>query len=97
VELPAKEVAAENIKCFRGALEALRFLNLEFLSRTCDCVTKMISVPASELDTNALKLDCLVKAMREQASGGEPDAPLDPSKFNPGLTLPQASQNQIGA
>jgi hypothetical protein len=56
----------------------------------------MISVPANELDANALKLDGLVKAMREQASGAEPEAPLD-LKFNPGSTLPAVSQNQIGA
>jgi len=92
-----KDVAAENIKRFRDTLEALRFLNLEFLSRTCDCVTRMISVPADELETNALKLDRLVKAMREQASGGEPAAPLDLSKFNPNSALPAVSQNQIGA
>ena len=93
----SKEVAAETIKRFRDTLEALRFLNLEFLSRTCDCVTKMISVPADEMETNAVKLDRLVKAMREQAAGGEPGAPLDLGKLNPVATLPAVSQNQIGA
>jgi len=92
----SKDMVAENIKRFRDTLEALRFLNLEFLTRTCDCVTRMISVPAEELDANALKLDGLVKAMREQASGAEPEAPLD-LKFNPGSALPAVSQTQIGA
>ena len=92
-----RDIAAETIKRFRNTLEALRFLNLEFLSRTCDCVTKTISVPADELEANAFKLDGLVKAMREQAYGGEPEAPLNLSKAGPGSMLPEASQNQIGA
>ena len=57
----------------------------------------MISVPADELEANALKLDRLVKAMREQASGEEPGTPLDLGKFNPNATLPAVSQNRIGA
>jgi len=93
----SKEIAAENIKRFRNALEALRILNLEFLSRSCECVTKMISVPSEESETNAVELDRLVKAIKERASGGEPKASLDPSQFNPGAVLPQPSQNQIGA
>jgi hypothetical protein len=77
----SREIAAETIKRFRDALEALRYLNLEFLSRSCDCVAKMISVPTDELETNAANLDRLVKAMRERAPGEDPGAPLELNKL----------------
>jgi TIR domain-containing protein len=77
----SREVAAANIQRFRNSLEALRILNLEFLSRSCDCVAKMISVPTAESETNAVELDRLVKAMRERASGAQPEAPVEPNKL----------------
>ena len=77
----SKDVAAANIQRFRDSLEALRILNLEFLSRSCDCVAKMISVPAQESETNVVELDRLVKAMRERASGGEPATPAELNKL----------------
>lgn len=72
----SKSVSAENTKRFCEALDALRFLNLEFLSRCCDSVAKTMSVPTDELDANAVKLDLLVKAIRERSSEGSPAAPL---------------------
>ena len=72
----SKSVSAENTKRFRDALDALRFLNLEFLSRCCDSVAKTMSVPTDELDANAVKLDLLVRAIRERSSEGGPAAPL---------------------
>jgi hypothetical protein len=77
----SKDVAAANIQRFRNSLEALRILNLEFLSRSCDCVAKMISVPAAESETNVVELDRLVKAMRERASGAGSEAPSEPGKL----------------
>lgn len=72
----SKSVSAENTNRFCEALDALRFLNLEFLSRCCDSVAKTMSVPTDELDANAVKLDLLVKAIRERSSEGGPAAPL---------------------
>src|SRR5262249_2010690 len=76
-----RDIAAATIQRFRNSLEALRILNLEFLSRSCDCVAKMISVPAEESETNAVELDRLVKTMRERTSGGELEASSEPSKL----------------
>jgi hypothetical protein len=35
-----------------------------------------MSVPTDELDANAVKLDLLVRAIRERSSDGGPEAPL---------------------
>lgn len=72
----SKSTSAENTKRFRDALDALRFLNLEFLSRCCDSVGKTMLVPTDELDANAVKLDLIVKAIRERSSKGGPAAAL---------------------
>jgi hypothetical protein len=72
----SRSVSAENTKHFRDALDALRFLNLEFLSRCCDSVAKTMLVPTDELDANTVKLDLIVKAIRERSSEVGPAAPL---------------------
>jgi len=67
----SKEQLADSIERFRNALEALRLLNLEFLSRCCALVAKMMSLSDDEMKTNADALGRLVNGMKSVSEAAE--------------------------
>jgi hypothetical protein len=52
-----------NIERFRTAFEALRLLNIEFLSRCCARVSKMMMRSEQELGDNAKRLEQAVRTL----------------------------------
>jgi hypothetical protein len=52
-----------NVERFRMAFDALRLINIEFLSRCCGRVSRIMSKPEDDLKTNTRQLDQTVKAL----------------------------------
>ena len=52
-----------NIDRYRTALEALRLLNAEFLSRCCARVSRMMAKSEQELNENAKQLELAVRKL----------------------------------
>lgn len=48
----------------------------EFSASSARSVAKTMLVPTDEMDANTVKLDLIVKAIRERSSEGGPAAPL---------------------
>ena len=52
-----------DLERYRIAFESLRLINLEFLSRCCSCVSKMMMQPEDELKKNAAVIENNVRAL----------------------------------
>jgi hypothetical protein len=63
-------LAGPNAKRFQVALEGLRLMNLEFLSRCCQWASKRNLVSEDQLRANGEQLDLIVARLR--GSGDEP-------------------------
>ena len=63
-----------NIKKFQSALEGLRLMNLEFLSRCCQWASRRNLVNEDELRTNGQQLDMIVAQLRNSSHDPLPQA-----------------------
>ena len=74
-----------NIKKFRDAIEALRLVNLEFLSRCCQWAAKKVFVSEEQLQINAQQLEAII-ARFDDGAGTPPLVPAcEPEAAQPAL------------